>query len=69
MADIEVAVGRQDHAVDGLLGEIRLGQRIGLADALGAGGAAAGRKFSSAAMILRFLGPLVGSSTTPAEPA
>ncbi len=39
--DIEVAVGREDHAVDALLVEILLGQLIGLPDPFRAGGRAA----------------------------
>ena len=41
-ADIEIAVGREDHAVDAGLVEALLGQLIGLADAFGARGRAAG---------------------------
>ena len=58
MADIEVAVGRQDHPVDRVLVEIRLGEPIGLADALGAGGAAGGAEALQRRHDLAFLRPL-----------
>ena len=41
-ADVEVAVGREDHAVDAALDLVLLGELIGELDALGAGGRAAG---------------------------
>ena len=41
-ADVEVAVGGQDHAVDAALDEVRLGRLVGELDARAAVGRAAG---------------------------
>ena len=68
-ADVEVAVGRQDHPIDPVGIEILLGQRIGLANALAAGGAAGASSCSITPRIFVFSDAAVGSSAVPARPA
>ena len=69
-ADIEVAVGGQQDAVDAFLAEAALGQLVGELDARGAGGGSAGaQRVAAPAGWSAFSRTGVGASTWPAAPA
>ena len=64
-ADVEVAVGREDDAVDGVLVEAGFGQAIGVCDARRAGRRTARAEAFDGGQDLALVGDLVGSSATP----